>query len=163
MKKKGARIIFEPSKEEIVDVLKENSPYIVFGSFIEFLASQEAKIQHFIPVSEPIRYFSSRYLDAPFRGIRGASYLLHRIWEETIKYVYSYAEIGEEESWELKFEEKALKHLIETLNKVPTFVRSKVKFAIENLLKKRIDKTKRKVCLEDVKWAIKEAMKLKPK
>jgi len=163
MKKKGAKILFEPSKEEIVETLKEFSPYIVFGSFIEFLASQEAKIQHFIPVSEPIRYFSSRYLDAPFRGIRGASYLLHRIWEETVKYVYSYTEIGEEESWELKFEEKALKHLIETLNKVPTFIRSKVKFTIENLLKKRIGTTKRKVCLEDVKWAIKEAMKLKPK
>lgn len=163
MRESGVRILFEPSKEEIVDVLKEDSPYIVFGSFIEYLASREAKIQCFIPVSEPIRYFSSRYLDAPFRGIRGVSYLLHRVWEETIKYVYSYTETRGEYSWDLKFEENALKYLIEILNKVPAFVRSKVKFVIENLLEKRVGKTEEKVCLEDIKWAIKEAMKLKSK
>lgn len=163
MEKNGVKILFEPSKEEVTQVLRESPPYIVFGSFIEFLAAQEAKIHNFIPVSEPVRYFSSRYLDAPFRGIRGTSYLLHKVWEETIKYVYSYTETGETAFEELEFEEKALKHLIEILNKVPTFVRSKVKFTIETLLKRKIGSERRKVCLADVKWAVKEAMKLKPK
>lgn|GEM_PF-6194814 len=158
----GTKVLVMPGKEQIVDSLKSASPFMVFGGFTEYLASQEAGIGSFIPASEPARYFSSRYLDAPFRGIRGVSYLLHRVWEETVKFVYAYKrshpreDIRSEEG--LMYEEEALKRLNGVLARVPHFIRSRVRFAIERILRERV--RGRKVTVKDVEEAVLEAMRV---